>query len=150
MKRLDLVIIPDVQQSQSTGNKSESPHLGSNSTATDSLTVEATKLRQHTSRMEARIAILLDHNKQVGFLHQPITTRCFEWMLYEIETFQLESRLNRLRQLANVESSNVGGTCSTLPPRLSRKEGSANGANGDAAVNTAPGRLAPRKTHCCH
>ena len=150
MKKFDHVITPDVQQSQSTGNKSESPHLGSNSTATDSLTVEATKLRQHTSRMEARIAILLDHNKQVGFfctnqLPHDALNGC-----YEIETFQLESRLNRLRQLANVESSNVGGTCSTLPPRLSRKEGSANGANGDAAVNTAPGRLAHRKTHCCH
>ena len=32
---------------------------------TDPLSVEASKLRQHTSRMEARIAILLDHNRQV-------------------------------------------------------------------------------------
>ena len=48
-------------------------------------TVEASKLRQHTSRMEARIAILLDHNKQ------------------------LEARLNRLRRLLHQSEDDDGG-----------------------------------------
>ena len=48
---------------------------------------EASKLRQHTNRMETRIAILVDHNKQ------------------------LDSQLKRLRQLVQLPDDIADGSC---------------------------------------